>query len=161
MEMVPSAKRKGCFMRVIVSAVMMVLSGVLPAFSATVYLKDGSSLKARQVWREKGKVVVLVNNQSITSFSPEEVNLKKTFPPGKNRAKPVKKVVSGNDSEPVVKGVEAEVSKPEPEQKKAVRGFKLPSLSIPDKLPEREIPKGSDEGVLRKQKRELNERLNE
>lgn len=148
-------------MKSLTFAVIILLAGVLPALSATVYLKDGSSLKARQVWREKGRVVVLVNSQSITSFSPEEVNLKKTFPPAKKRAKPVKKVVSGNVSEPVVKGVEAEVSKPEPEQKKTGRGFKLPSLSIPDKLPEREIPKGADEGVLRKQKRELNERLNE
>ena len=44
-----------------------------------VYLADGGIIQAQKVWQEEGRVYVLVNRDSLIHFSPEEINLKKTF----------------------------------------------------------------------------------
>lgn len=49
------------------------------ALARTVYLADGGIIKAQKVWQEEGRVYVLLNRDSLITFSPEEINLKKTF----------------------------------------------------------------------------------
>jgi len=150
----------GVNMKKTVCSMALVLGWVVSAQATTVYLNDGGTISARNVWREKGKVVVLVNRDSITSFSVSEINMKKTFPPRRKPVKPATPVaavpVSGKPSQgAVVQATAPAPAKPEKESKK----FSLPSL--PNKLPEREIPKGSEEGAIRKQKHEMAERLKE
>lgn len=136
-------------MKKILCAVALVLVWTVAAQAAVVYLKDGGQIKARKVWREKGKVVVLVTRYSITTFANSELNLKKTFPPHKRRIKPVAVAPSAP-----VQGGTAVVSD---QAVKSNKKFALPGLS--NKLPEMTIPKGTEEGTLRKQKREMEERL--
>lgn len=158
--------------KTVLCSFMLLLLAISPASAATVYLKDGSWLKAIRVWRNGDKVEVLVNRYSSTSFDVSEVNLKKTFPPGKSRKQTTKAV-------PAVKPVKqaqkqqrqsikdvidfSDVAKKADSAKTSGRDLKMPKLpsALPDKLPEREIPRGSKEGSIRKQKREMEERLNE
>lgn len=140
-------------MRSGIYALMLVLLWTVSVQAATLYLKDGGRVKAKRIWREKGKVVVLVTRESITSFAPSEVNLKKTFPPRKKRIKPVAATtaaVPAPTSATPVQGATPTAGG---------GGIVPPSLS--KTLPERAIPQGTEEGALRKQKRELDERLKE
>ncbi|MDD2501194.1 MAG: hypothetical protein PHN92_10280 [Geobacter sp.] len=139
-------------MKKLFCAMALLLVWAVSAQAATVYLKGGGQIKAKRVWREKGKVVVLVNRDSITSFALSEINLKKTFPPRKKR---VKRVVA---TPAVSVAVPAPGTAPSAQPAKADKKISLPSMP---KLPEREIPKGSEEGTLRKQKREMEERIKE
>lgn len=134
-------------------ALVLVVCWVATASAARVYLKDGSWINAKRVWREKGKVVVLVNRDSITSFTNAEVNLKKTFPPRKKRVKP-----TAATAQPPV-GAPAAAGTPAAQAPKEGKRISMPNL--PAKLPEREPPKAGEEGTIRKQKREMQERLNE
>lgn len=138
-------------MKKILCAVTLVLIWTVAAQAAVVYLKDGGQIKARKVWREKGKVVVLVTRYSITTFANSELNLKKTFPRHKKRVKPVTVVPDS----PVKDASAPAVAQPVKPDKK----ISLPHL--PNKLPEMTIPKGAEEGTLRKQKREMEERMKE
>ncbi len=52
-----------------------------------VYLKDGGIIECQKVWQANGKVMVLVNRDTLVDFSKDEVDLQKTF-----AKKPVKKV---------------------------------------------------------------------
>jgi hypothetical protein len=133
----------------ILYAVALVMVWTVAAQAAVIYLKGGGQIKAKKIWREKGKVVVLVNRDSITTFANSELNLKKTFPPRKKRVKPA----AVTPSAPLQGGSAAAVEQPDKSEKK----FALPSL--PHKLPEKDIPKATEEGTLRKQKREMEERL--
>jgi hypothetical protein len=141
-------------------ALVLVVCWVATASAARVYLKDGSWINAKRVWREKGKVVVLVNRDSITSFSTSEVQLKKTFPPRKKRIKKAQPaatavVAPAPVAAPAVAPAQAATPAPKEGKKLAV-----PSLRM--KLPEREPPKLSgEEGAIRKQKQEMQKRLNE
>ena len=137
--------------------VLLVACWATTASAAQVYLNDGSWINAKKVWREKGRVVVLVNRESITSFTNAEVNLRKTFPPRKKRIKPAA-TVKAAPTAPVPVAAAAPVQ-PSAQSQPAGKKFSMPSL--PTKLPEREPPKASEEGALRKQKREMQQRLNE
>lgn len=136
-------------------ALVLVVCWVATASAARVYLKDGSWINAQKVWREKGKVVVLINKESITTFTNAEVNLRKTFPPRKKRVKPPAAAVSGAPAAPIGTPVAQPSTQPQKDGKK----LGLPALST--KLPEREPPKAAEEGTIRKQKREMEQRLNE
>lgn len=140
-------------------ALVLVVCWVATASAARVYLKDGSWINAKRVWREKGKVTVLVNRDSITSFSTAEVNLKKTFPPRKKRVKPVRRATPAAAAPaPVASAAVAPTAAPA--APKGGTTVKLPNLSL--QLPEREPPKLSgEEGAIRRQKREMQQRLNE
>lgn len=50
------------------------------ALARPVYLADGGVVQAQKVWQEDGRIYVLLNRDSLISFSPEEIDLKKTFP---------------------------------------------------------------------------------
>ena len=145
-------------MKKLFCVMVLLLVWVVSAQAATVYLKDGGAIKAKRVWREKGKVVVLVNRDSITSFAYDEVNLKKTFPP---RKKQVKRVVATPTVSTTALAAPATGAVPsaQPATAKTDKKISLPRLS--NTLPERSIPKGSEEGTIRKQKREMEERMKE
>lgn len=49
------------------------------ALARSVYLADGGIIEAQKVWQEEGRIYVLLNRDSLITFSPEEINLKKTF----------------------------------------------------------------------------------
>jgi hypothetical protein len=90
-----------------------------------VYLKDGGIIKCQKIWRADGKVMVLVNRDTLVDLSKNEVDLRKTF--GKKPVKAVKKKTKlkkkfapetaaanpGDVSEPQAKPV-ASVAKPAP-----------------------------------------------
>ena len=141
-------------MKKLFCAIALLLVWAVSAQASTVYLKDGGTIKAKRVWREKGKVVVLLNRDSITSFAPGEVNLKKTFPPRKKR---VKRIVASSAASTTTPGVTSPA--PGTPTTKGDKKISLPRL--PDKLPERAISQASEEGTIRKQKREMEERVKE
>lgn len=144
-------------MRKIICSMALVLGWTVFAQAATVYLNDGGTISVRNVWREKGKVVVLVNRDSITSFSVSEINMKKTFPLRKKTVKPAAPVTTAQAS-----GKPPQSTAPAPAPARSDKGDKKLSLpNLPEKLSGREIPKGAEEGTVRKQKREMQERLNE
>lgn len=140
-------------MKRIFYAVALVLIWSLSAQATMIYLKAGGQIKAKKAWREKGKVVVLINRDSITTFDNSELNLKKTFPHHKKRHKQMKATVKTPAAVPnaSVTSAAPAVAQPARNDKKSL----LPGL------PERKIPQGSEEGVLRKQKREMEQKLNE
>lgn len=144
----------GVDMKTFFSSVALVLVWVVSSPAAVVYLKDGGQIKAKRAWRENGKVVVLVNHESIASFASSEVNLGKTFPARKKRVRPAKTTLPAA----AVTETPATEAKAAPVQPSKVgKQFALPALS--GKLPARQIPASSEEGTLRKQKRELEERM--
>ncbi len=53
----------------------------------SVYLADGGIIEAQKVWQEDGRVYVLLNRDSLITFSPQEINLQKTFAQKKQVAK--------------------------------------------------------------------------
>lgn len=141
-------------MRKFICLVALVLGWSIPASAGTVYLKDGSSIKALKVWREKGAVTVLVNRYSITSFANSEVDLKRTFSVSRRK---VRSAVM-----PVATGAPVAAASTQPIQSPpgtTVKKHVLPRL--PEKLPELAIPRGNQEGTIRQQKREMEKRLNE
>lgn len=139
-------------------ALLLVVCWVATASAARVYLKDGSWINARKVWRDQGNVMVLVNRDIITSYSKAEVNLKKTFPPRKKRVKRV--AVAAPAPAPPAVAVPPAPAQPAAQPQKAGKQISMPALRT--KLPEREPPKlGGEEGAIRKQKKEMQQRLNE
>jgi len=54
-----------------------------------VYLKAGGIIECQKVWQSHGKVMVLVNRDTLVDLARDEVDLKKTF--GKKPSKTVKK----------------------------------------------------------------------
>lgn len=144
-------------MRKTVFIVALILGWAVSAQAAIVYLKDGGTMNARNVWREKGKVVVLLNRESIASFSASEIDMKKTFPPRKKLSKRPKSAVTA--LAPVKSSPAAAPAPTAVKPDTASKRLSLPTL--PGKLPERELPKGTEEGAIRKQKREMQERIGE
>jgi hypothetical protein len=63
-----------------------------------VYLKDGGIIVCQKIWQTNGKVMALVNRDTLVDLSKDEVDLRKTF--GK---KPVKTVKNKGKKKIVVK----------------------------------------------------------
>lgn len=147
-------------MKMLGFALMLVMVWTASASAARVYLKDGSVIEARKVWRAKGKVVVLVNRQSIAEFSDSEVNLKKTFMRKKRVVKPVDAAAPA-PAATTAPGAPAKGAAPVAAQPAKPADKKIALPSMPTKLPEREPPRGGEDGTIRKQKKEMEQRLNE
>ena len=128
---------------------------VLTAYAARqVYLKDGGVIRAKSVWRTQGKVQVLVNRDILAEFSPAELDMKRTFP--KRHPVSRKKTAAGLQAATASNG---QVTVQKPEGKKS--GMSLPKVpERPEAKPESLMP-ASEEGAIRKQKREMQERVNE
>jgi hypothetical protein len=143
-------------MRMVITGLML-LGLATPSLAARVYLKDGSVIDAKSAWHYQGKVQVLVNRDTLVTFLPAEVDQNRTFPRHHRavRKRPHAAVPQKCAAAPVAAAVP---------QKTAGKGISLPSLpSLPAKLKEMSPPSqgGKEEGVIRKQKREMQERLNE
>lgn len=50
-----------------------------PATAKTFYLKDGSTIEYRKVWKEGGLIHLLVNRDTLVTFLPEEVDQRRTL----------------------------------------------------------------------------------
>lgn len=140
--------------RLLVIALLLSALAVPAAADGLVYLKDGGVIQAASIWRSKGRVQVLVNRESLVEFNPDELYMKRTFP-GHHRTARRKPAVKTLKTETAAPG-EAAVTR-NAKEKKGFLQQKLPSL--PERSPS--SPAGKEEGTLKKQKREMTERLNE
>lgn len=69
----------GKIWRLLLLALLLNASLATMALARPVYLADGGIIQAQKVWKEEGRIYVLLNRDSLITFSPEEINLKKTF----------------------------------------------------------------------------------
>lgn len=145
-------------MKRILCAAIMVVFLAAPAFAAKLYLKEGGVIQAKRVWREGGKVYVLATRDTMTSFEPCEVDLKRTFVKKPRAAKTVAAVTPQAQTKPAAPNGAAEAQKPA--DKKA--GVTLPKLpKLPEKSPESLVPSSGTGGTIRQQKKEMAEKLGE
>jgi hypothetical protein len=72
-------KMMGKVWRLLLLALLLNASLATMALARPVYLADGGIIQAQKVWKEEGRIYVLVNRDSLIHFAPEELNLKKTF----------------------------------------------------------------------------------
>jgi hypothetical protein len=77
----------GNIWRLLLLTLLLNASLVTVALARPVYLADGGIIEAQKVWQEEGRVYVLLNRDSLITFSPEEINLQKTFVKKKQVAK--------------------------------------------------------------------------
>lgn len=77
--------------RLLLLALLLNATLATMALARPVYLADGGIIQAQKVWKEEGRIYVLLNRDSLITFSPEEINLKKTFT--QKRQKPALKPV--------------------------------------------------------------------
>jgi hypothetical protein len=142
-------------MKRILAASLLMATLTTPAIAEKlVYLKEGGVIRAKSAWRSGGRVHVLVNRDTLTEFTPAEIDMKRTFAgkvsKARHRAATHRRATA---SLPVQQSAAAV-----PEKRKA--GFSLPSLpSLPERSPE--SLKGSEEGAIRKHKREMAEKIAE
>lgn len=145
-------------MKRILSATLLAVVLATPAFAAKVYLKDGGYIQAKRVWRAGGKVHVLATRDTLTTFEPSEINLKRTFP---KRHRAVKKVCAAQpQAQAPTAAPNGAAATQKPADKKV--GIKLPSMpKLPERSPESLVPSSGGGGVLKQQKKEMSERLAE
>jgi len=145
-------------MKRILCAVLMAVVLATPAFAAKVYLKEGGVIQAKRVWLEGGKVQVLATRHTLTSFERSEVDMKRTFVKRRRVAKKVAAVTPQSQTAAAAPNGAAATQKPV-ESKVRVS---LPSLpKLPEKTPESLLPSKGTGGVIRQQKKEMAEKLND
>jgi hypothetical protein len=101
---------------------------------------------------------VLINRDTLTEYAPSEIDMARTFPKRHRAARRHPHAAMPG------KGVAVAPAQAAVPRKAPGKGFSLPSLpSLPAKLPETSPPSlgGKEEGTIRKQKKEMQERLNE
>lgn len=148
--------------RMLIAGGLMCVLATPAGAARQVYLKDGGVIAAQSVWRSKGTVHVLVNRDTLTSFGTAEIDMKRTFPRHRKAVGKKSAPVAPQAAGSVPEGAGAGEKKPAAERKPAVSLPRLPSL--PAVLPEKNplpLGGGKEEGTIRKQKREMTERLNE
>lgn len=140
--------------QLLIAAALLCVVATPSLAARLVYLKDGSVIQAKKVWRSEGRVHVLVNRDTLADFNNSEVNLKKTF---------IKKhktsVAKAKTEKPVTTTVaDSKVNTPPAEKKKTA--ITLPTLpALPEKSPTAFT--GKEEGSIRKHKREMAEKAGE
>ena len=139
--------------RIVGAVVMAAVLAATPALAAKVYLKDGGYIKAKRVWRADGRVYVLANRDTLTSFDKSEVNLKRTFPKKRAVAKKVEAVAPQTAT--AAPGGAAAAQK----ASDAKAGVTLPSLpKLPEKSPESLVPSGGTGGKIQQRKKDMAEK---
>lgn len=73
--------------RILLLALLLNATLATVVLAHSVYLADGGKIEAQKVWQEDGRVYVLLNRDSLITFSPQEINLQKTFAKKKQVAK--------------------------------------------------------------------------
>lgn len=76
----------GRIWRLLLLALLLNATLATVVLARSVYLADGGMIQAQKVWQEEGRIYVLLNRDSLISFSPEEIDLKKTFAKKKSKA---------------------------------------------------------------------------
>jgi hypothetical protein len=107
--------------RLLLLALLLNASLATMALARAVYLADGGIIQAQKVWKEEGRIYVLLNRDSLITFSPEEINLKKTF------AKKWKNAPLKSGYKSVTKAVTASAAPAAP----AVAGAATPAVAVP------------------------------
>ncbi|NVN89118.1 MAG: hypothetical protein HXX11_00825 [Desulfuromonadales bacterium] len=144
-------------MKRILCAVLLTATLTTPALAAKLYLKDGGVIQAKRVWRSNGKVHVLATRDTLTSFEPYEVNLKRTFP---KRHRVARKPVTAVRPSVTATTANQTSATAKPEEKKS--RFSLPELpKLPEKSPESLVPSSGGGGVIRQHKKEMADRIGE
>jgi hypothetical protein len=129
-----------------------------PAFAAKLYLKDGGVIQAKKVWREGGRVHVWITRDTMTSFGPSEVDLKRTFV---KRHRAVKKVAA---VQPQTQTTAAAPNGAAADQKTVEKkaGITLPKLpKLPEKTPDSLVPSSGGGGAIKQHKKEMAEKTGE
>lgn len=116
---------KACVLALVLGVLGVALSW--GAQGKMVHLKDGSVIQCQSVWKNDGKVMVLVNRDTLVELSRDEVDLKKTFGPPKGR--PIRKKVAAA----------APVSSPDPAPPAAATAA-VPQPPPPPAMPAEEKP---------------------
>jgi hypothetical protein len=140
-------------MKRILCAALLATTLATPVFAAKLYLKEGGFIQAKRVWRADGKVYVLATRDTLTSFEPREVNLKRTFPKRHGMAN---KTVGGAHRHATATPIQAAAAPKDADKKPRPV---LPGL--PERSPESLVPSSGDGGSIRQHKKEMDERLKE
>ncbi|HEY6838886.1 MAG TPA: hypothetical protein VI389_09105 [Geobacteraceae bacterium] len=72
----------------VVTLLAATLLAAAPLAAKTLYLTNGDRIEYKSVWRQDGRLYVLINRDTLVDFSPKEVDMKKSF-----KAKKVKKAI--------------------------------------------------------------------
>jgi len=143
-------------MKRILCAALLAVVLTTPSFAAEVYLKEGGVIQAKRAWRSGGKVHVLATRHTLTTFEKSEVDLKRTFPKRHRTAKKISAVEPHKVS--AAPNGAAEVKKPAEEK----TGISLPAMpKPPEKTPDSLVPSSGAGGTIRKQNKEMMEKINE
>ncbi|PKN11585.1 MAG: hypothetical protein CVU69_11945 [Deltaproteobacteria bacterium HGW-Deltaproteobacteria-4] len=78
----------GTIWRLLLLALLLNATLATGALARSVYLADGGKIEAQKVWQEEGRIYLLLNRDSLIYFSPEEVNMQKTFAKKKQKKAP-------------------------------------------------------------------------
>ncbi|GEM_PF-4410033 len=121
----------------LVTATLVSIALLLSAGAATAktfYLKDGATIEYRRVWQQGGVIHVLINRDTLVSFMPEEVDLKRSLraaglkkfptPRGEKRRKPA--------THPATR---KKAPQPRAQEWNPANGEKLSSVSSDDSAP--------------------------
>lgn len=127
-------------MKKLVTATLVSIALLLSAGAATAktfYLKDGATIEYRKVWQQGGLIHVLINRDTLVSFMPEEVDLKRTL-----RAAGLKKFPTPRAEKrrkaATHPATRKKAAQPGPQVEKSANGEKLPSVSGDDSGPSSE-----------------------
>lgn len=147
-------------MKRLCTATLLMCVLATPAIGATVYLKDGGVIRAKSVWRSKGMVMVLVNRDTLAEFHPFEIDMRRTFVKRHRAVSTQPAATAGSAAQPTPSAAPNAAGKPAGGK----GGVALPKLpTLPMSLPEKSPPSlgSSDEGAIRKHKREMSEKAGE
>jgi hypothetical protein len=144
-------------MKRILCAVLITVGLTTPALAAKLYLKDGGVIQAKRVWRSDGKVHVLATRHTLTSFEPNEVNLKRTFP---KKHRVARKTVAAAQPANIASVPATDNATPKAADKK--NRLSLPELpKLPERSPESLVPSSGSGGTIKQHKKDMAERLGE
>lgn len=131
-----------------------------PALAAsTVYLKDGGRITARSAWRAHGRVYVLITRDTLTDFSPAEIDLKRTFG---HKQRIVRKRTRPSAAPAKTASTTIPEAQTQAEPTKSTVDSLLRKLpSLPDRKPESLVPSRGTGGTILQHKKEMADRINE
>ena len=66
-------------MRMVITGLVLLGLSTPSLAARVVYLKEGGVINAESAWRSQGKVQVLINRDTLATFLPSEVDMKRTF----------------------------------------------------------------------------------
>jgi hypothetical protein len=140
-------------MKRIFCAALMATVLATPAFAAKLYLKDGGVIEAKRVWKGDGRINVLANRDTLTSFAPSEVDLKKTFPKARKHKKKrvVRKKIAA--AKPAAAATQQKPGKPAPVSNVAPAPAKPAGTTV--RTPESLLPKSKTVNTIQQRKKEM------